>query len=76
MWKLLAERFIWDAKFPAELQDTFMPFFMQARNDIVQSLNVKNATALFNSAFCLHLGTSSGVILHLLVILAHSSSIH
>ena len=56
MWKLLAERFIWDAKFPAELQDTFMPFFTQARNDIVQSLNVKNATALFNSAFCLHLG--------------------
>ena len=49
MQKLLAERFIWDAKFPAELQDTFMPFFMQARNDIVQSLNVKNATALFNS---------------------------
>lgn len=33
-----------------------MPFFTQERNDAVESLNVKNAIALFNSACCLNLG--------------------
>ena len=33
-----------------------MPFFTQERNDVVESLNVKNAIALFNSACCLNLG--------------------
>ena len=56
MRKLLAGRFVWDAKFPTEFQDTFMPFFTQERNDAAESLIVKNATALFYSACCLNLG--------------------
>ena len=55
MRKLLAGRFVWDAKFPTEFQDTFMSFFTQERNDAVESLIVKNAIALFNSACCLNL---------------------
>ena len=51
----LAGRFVWDAKFPTEFQDTFMPFFIQERNDAVESLIVINAIALFNSTCCLNL---------------------
>ena len=56
MRKLLAGRFVWDAKFPTEFKDTFMPFFTQESSDPAESLIVKNATALFNSACCLNLG--------------------
>lgn len=53
MRKLLAGRFVWDATFPNKFQDTFLPFFSRDRNDSVESLNVRNAIALFNSACCL-----------------------
>ena len=56
MRKLLAGRFVWDVKFPAEFQDNFMPFFAQERKDLSESLIVKNAIRLFNSACCLNLG--------------------
>ena len=39
-----------------EFQDNFMPFFAQERKDLSESLIVKNATQLFNSACCLSLG--------------------
>ena len=53
MRKLLAGRFVWDATFPNKFQDTILPFFSRERNDSVESLNVRNAIALFNSACCL-----------------------
>lgn len=53
MRKLLAGRFVWDATFPNKFQDTFLPFFSQERSNSVESLNVRNAIALFNSACCL-----------------------
>ena len=56
MRKLLARRFVWDVKFPAEFQDNFMPYFAQERKDLPKSLIVKNSTQLFNSACCLNLG--------------------
>ena len=56
MHKLLAGRFIWDARFPTKFQDTFLPFFSQERNDSVENLDVRNAIALFNSACYLDIG--------------------
>ena len=56
MRKLLTGWFVWDVKFPTEFRDNFMPFFSQERNDLYESLIVKNATHLFNSACCLTLG--------------------
>ena len=44
MRKLLTGRFVWDVKFPTEFRDNFMPFFSQERNDLYESLIVKNAT--------------------------------
>ena len=74
----LAARFVWDAKFPTEFQDTFMPFFIQERNDAVESLTVINAIALFNSTCCLNLRDFqwSDLALHLLVFQTHLSVLH
>ena len=50
MRKLMSGRFVWDVKFPNEFQEHFLPE-MEFEN-----LVVKNATKLFNSAYCLSLG--------------------
>ena len=56
MRKLLVGRFVWDAKFPSEFQENFLPFFSQESHDLYENFVVNNATSLFNSAYCLNLG--------------------
>ena len=52
MRKLLAGRFVWDVTFPTEFQENFMPLFTLERNDCAESLILKTAAQLFNSANC------------------------